>query len=65
MEPIPNIIVATEREPVTTNPQLVNIWETLSLAPYDQTKDVIYMAVVPDSNIVVEKCRVFLEELSR
>uniref|UniRef100_A0A915DHM3 Mediator of RNA polymerase II transcription subunit 13 n=1 Tax=Ditylenchus dipsaci TaxID=166011 RepID=A0A915DHM3_9BILA len=55
---------ATEREPVTTNPQLVNAWEKLALAPYDQTKDVLYLAVVPDSNVVVEKCRVFLEELS-
>lgn len=41
------------------------MWEKLSLAPYDQTKDVLYMAVVPDSNVVVEKCRIFLEELSR
>uniref|UniRef100_A0A915EP20 Mediator of RNA polymerase II transcription subunit 13 n=1 Tax=Ditylenchus dipsaci TaxID=166011 RepID=A0A915EP20_9BILA len=60
----PNIVVATEREPVTTNPQLVNAWEKLALAPYDQTKDVLYLAVVPDNNVVAEKCRVFLEELS-
>lgn len=50
---------------MTTNPQLVNMWEKLSLAPYDQTKDVLYLAIVPDSNVVVEKCRIFLEELSR
>lgn len=49
---------------MVTNPQLVHLWEKLSLAPYDQTKDILYLAVVPDTNVVVEKCRVFLEELS-
>lgn len=44
---------------------MVSMWEKLSLAPYDQTKDVLYLAVVPDCAVVVEKCRIFMEELSR
>lgn len=57
--------MATDREPVSINPLLTNMWEKLSLAPYDQTKDVLYLAVVPDSTVIVEKARIFLEELSR
>lgn len=41
------------------------MWEKLSLAPYDQTKDVLYLAVAPKSTGVLEKLRIYLEELSR
>ena len=34
------------------------------MGPYDQPKDVLYLAVAPDSTPVVERARVFLEELS-
>jgi hypothetical protein len=63
-EVIPQILAAADRDPVSTNPQLVHMWEKLTMGPYDQAKDVLYLAVVPDSNVVVEKCKVYLEELS-
>lgn len=64
-EKVPNVIVATEKDAVLASPQLLHVWEKLSLGPYDQPKDVLYLAVVPDSNVVVEKTRIFLEELSK
>lgn len=62
---------------------MIHLWDKLTLGPYDQAKDVLYLAVAPDrfvillifriepetttiffSNVIVEKCKVFLEELS-
>ncbi|KAI6202628.1 Mediator of RNA polymerase II transcription subunit 13 [Aphelenchoides fujianensis] len=63
-EQIPQILVSADRDPIATNPQLVHMWEKLTMGPYDQAKDVLYVAVVPDSTVVVEKCKIFLEELS-
>ncbi|KAI6194899.1 Mediator of RNA polymerase II transcription subunit 13 [Aphelenchoides besseyi] len=63
-EQIPQILVSADRDPIATNPQLVHMWEKLTMGPYDQAKDVLYIAVVPDSTVIVEKCKIFLEELS-
>lgn len=63
-ETIPQILMSADRDPIATNPQLVHLWEKLTMGPYDQPKDVLYLAVVPDNNVVVEKCKVYMEELS-
>jgi hypothetical protein len=66
-EPIPQVIAlsCTEREPLLLSPTMIKNWEQLELMPIDQPKDILYLALVPDVNVIVEKCKVFLEELSR
>lgn len=66
-EPIPQVIAlsCTEREPLLLSPTMIRNWEQLELMPIDQPKDVLYLALAPDVNVLVEKCKVFFEELSR
>lgn len=65
-EPIPKVIAlsCTEREPLLLSPTMIRNWEQLELMPIDQPKDVLYLALVPDVNVLAEKCKIFLEELS-
>nr|CAD2188210.1 unnamed protein product [Meloidogyne enterolobii] len=64
-EPIPKVVVlsSAEREPLLLSPTMIRNWEQLELMPIDQPKDVLYLALVPDVNVLAEKCKIFLEEL--
>lgn len=63
-EAVPNIVVASEKDAVITSPQIVRLWEKMSLEPYDQPKDVLYIGVVPDNLICIEKTKKYLIDLS-
>uniref|UniRef100_A0A915CHH7 Mediator of RNA polymerase II transcription subunit 13 n=1 Tax=Parascaris univalens TaxID=6257 RepID=A0A915CHH7_PARUN len=64
-EPVPNVLVASERDVITASPQILRMWEKMTLEPYDQPKDVLYIAVVPDSLVCVEKSKKYFDDLSR
>uniref|UniRef100_A0A0R3RUW1 Mediator of RNA polymerase II transcription subunit 13 n=1 Tax=Elaeophora elaphi TaxID=1147741 RepID=A0A0R3RUW1_9BILA len=64
-EAVPNIVVASEKDAVITSPQIIRLWEKMSLEPYDQPKDVLYIGVVPDNLICIEKTKKYLMDLSR
>uniref|UniRef100_A0A7E4UXY5 Mediator of RNA polymerase II transcription subunit 13 n=1 Tax=Panagrellus redivivus TaxID=6233 RepID=A0A7E4UXY5_PANRE len=63
-EPIPTIIVGSERDLVTTSPASIWAWDRSSLAPYSWPKDVIYIGAIPDQSVINEKTQLFLEDLS-
>lgn len=58
-EPVPQILVSMERDPLAVSPQTLRLWERLMLEPYDQPKDVVYVGVVPDNTVVVERAKTF------
>uniref|UniRef100_A0A8R1TKB8 Mediator of RNA polymerase II transcription subunit 13 n=2 Tax=Onchocerca TaxID=6281 RepID=A0A8R1TKB8_ONCVO len=64
-EAVPNIVVASEKDAVIASPQIIRLWEKMSLEPYDQPKDVLYIGVVPDNLICIEKTKKYLMDLSR
>ncbi|KAL3994049.1 Mediator complex subunit 13 N-terminal family protein [Acanthocheilonema viteae] len=64
-EAVPNIVVATEKDAIITSPQIIRLWEKMSLEPYDQPKDVLYIGVVPDNLICIEKTKKYLMDLSK
>uniref|UniRef100_A0AC35TFX8 Mediator of RNA polymerase II transcription subunit 13 n=1 Tax=Rhabditophanes sp. KR3021 TaxID=114890 RepID=A0AC35TFX8_9BILA len=64
-EIIPSILVGSEKDLVISSPQIISSWEKLFLSPYDQSKDVLYFAIVPDDNIMVDKAKLFFDEVSR
>lgn len=66
-EPIPSLMALSnvEREFVSLQPQMIRHWEQLELMPMDQPKDLLYLALVPDVNVVAEKCKIFMEEMTR
>lgn len=57
--------MASEKDAISASPQALRIWEKMLLEPYDQPKDVLYIAVVPDSIMCVEKSKKYFEDLSR
>ncbi|KAL3083455.1 hypothetical protein niasHS_011257 [Heterodera schachtii] len=65
-EPIPHVMVLShaEREPILVSAQVLRDWDRLELMPADQCKDVLYLTVVPDVNVIASKCKVYMEELS-
>ncbi|VDN07598.1 unnamed protein product [Thelazia callipaeda] len=64
-EPVPNIVLASEKDAIVTSPQILRLWEKMSLEPYDQPKDVLYIGVVPDNLVCIEKTKKYLMDLSR
>ncbi|VDO99801.1 unnamed protein product [Soboliphyme baturini] len=64
-EPIPQLLVATDREWINVSPFSLRLWDRLSLEPYGHPKDVAYIAVVPDSRFVLLKASAFFQELSK
>ncbi|CDW58406.1 mediator of rna polymerase ii transcription [Trichuris trichiura] len=64
-EPIPQLLVGCDREWISVSPFSVRLWDRLCLEPFAQPKDVVFIAVVPDSHYVVRKARNFFRELSR
>jgi hypothetical protein len=57
--------MALERDPLSASPHIVRFWERLTLGPFDQPKDVMYLAVVPDNNLIYERSKKFFDELSK
>lgn len=64
-EPIPYVVAASEKDAIIASPQIIRIWEKMSLEPYDQPKDVLYIGVVPDNLISIENTKKYLADLSR
>ena len=76
-EPIPNIVVGSEKDLILTTPTVVWAWDRVGLAPYSWPKNILYLAVIPEhsmtteksktfseNSLITEKCRIFLEDLS-
>lgn len=64
-EPVPLLLAASDREWVTISPFALRLWDRLSLEPYGQPKDVVYLAVVPDNQFILQKSCAFFRELSK
>lgn len=64
-EPLPHIVIASEKDSVVASPQILRMWEKMALGPYDQPKDVLYIGVVPDNPMCIEKTKKYLTDLSR
>ncbi|CEF71663.1 Mediator of RNA polymerase II transcription subunit 13 [Strongyloides ratti] len=64
-EPIPSVILAAEKDLISCAPQIVCSWEKLALSPIDQPKDVLYFAITPDNDFIIEKTKLYFHELSK
>jgi mediator of RNA polymerase II transcription subunit 13 len=76
-EPIPNIVVGSEKDLILTSPTAIWAWDRYGLAPYSWPKNILYLAIIPDhsfatektksfdsNSLITEKCKIFLEDLS-
>ncbi|OUC42115.1 hypothetical protein D917_10442 [Trichinella nativa] len=64
-EPIPELLVCSDRDWIQVSPFSIRLWDRMCLEPFTQPKDVAFIAVVPDTQYVVRKARGFFRELSR
>jgi hypothetical protein len=64
-EPVPDVVVQTERDFIAVSPLALKLWDRLLLEPYSPPKDVVYVSIGPDVRMVVERARHFFRELSK
>uniref|UniRef100_A0A8R1EJ77 Mediator of RNA polymerase II transcription subunit 13 n=1 Tax=Caenorhabditis japonica TaxID=281687 RepID=A0A8R1EJ77_CAEJA len=63
-EPIPAVMRATDKEAIRTAPHIDQYYDQASLGPIDQPKDVMYLTIIPDDDVIYEKTVKFMEELT-
>lgn len=63
-QPIPSLLAGYDNDCVVVSPFAVKFWEKLSLEPYAMTRDVGYIALVPDNEYIISKVKSFLNDLS-
>jgi len=62
--PIPNLMVGYEREWLSVSPFSLYYWDTLSLEPWAPPRDVAYIILAPDSEILLDSVKTFFKSLS-
>ena len=62
--PVPAITVGHEQDFLSLAPQSLHHWESLSLEPYAQPRDVAYVVVSPESDFIVSRVKNFFKNLS-
>ena len=63
-QPIPSILIGSEKDFVALSPLSIKFWEKLLLEPYAYPRDVAYIVVAPDADYILLKVRTFFRELS-
>ena len=62
--PIPAVTVGHEKDFITLSPLALHFWESLSLEPFSQPRDVAYIVVAPDNDFLNNKVKSFFKNLS-
>jgi mediator of RNA polymerase II transcription subunit 13 len=62
--PIPAITVGHEKDFITISPLALHFWESISLEPFSQPRDVAYIVVAPDNDFLNGKVKTFFKNLS-
>ena len=57
-------MVGYDNDWLVVSPHALRYWEKLFLEPYSDQRDVVYLAIIPDEDRVVEDARIFFRELS-
>jgi mediator of RNA polymerase II transcription subunit 13 len=47
--PVPAVTVGHEKDFLSISPMALHFWESLSLEPFSQPRDVVYIVVAPDN----------------
>ena len=62
--PIPAITVGHEKDFITVSPLALHFWESLSLEPFSQPRDVAYIVIAPENDFLNVKVKTFFKNLS-
>ncbi|UXI14674.1 Citron Rho-interacting kinase [Sarcoptes scabiei] len=63
-QPIPPLLVGYDKECVALSPLGLKFWEKFSLEPYAITRDIYYVVIVPNDDLIIPEIRNFFKELS-
>ncbi|ODN04072.1 Mediator of RNA polymerase II transcription subunit 13 [Orchesella cincta] len=63
-QPIPSILVGSEKDWLSLSPLAIRFWEKLLLEPYAYPRDVAYIVVCPDSDVIIHRVKTFFREFS-
>ncbi|KAK5641736.1 hypothetical protein RI129_010283 [Pyrocoelia pectoralis] len=63
-QPVPSLIFGHEKDWMSLSPYAVHHWERLLLEPYSYARDIAYIVVAPDNDIILPRVRSFFKELS-
>lgn len=63
-QPIPSILVGSDKDWLSLSPLAIRFWEKLLLEPYAYPRDVAYMVVCPDSDVIIHRVKNFFREFS-
>ena len=63
--PVPMLTVCHERDFLSLSPQSLQFWESLSLEPYSQPRDIVYFVLTPDNEFLLNNVKGFFKNLSQ
>lgn len=63
-QPIPSVLVTSEKDFLALSPLSIKFWEKLLLEPYAYPRDIGYLVVAPDNEFVLQRTRTYFRELS-
>ncbi|XP_065174003.1 mediator of RNA polymerase II transcription subunit 13 isoform X2 [Atheta coriaria] len=63
-QPIPSVIVGHEKEWLSLSPYALQHWEALLLEPYSYSRDIAFVVLCPDNEVIAKRTRRFFRELS-
>ena len=64
--PVPMVTVSHERDFLSLSPQSLHFWESLSLEPFSQPRDIVYFVLTPgDNEFLLNNVKGFFKNLSQ
>ena len=62
--PVPTVTVGHEKDFMTLSPLALHYWDSLSIEPFSQPRDVAYIVVAPDNELLLDYSKRFFKNLS-
>ena len=59
------VTVSNERDFLSLSPQSLQFWESLSLEPFSQPRDIVYFVLTPDNEFLLNNVKGFFKNLSQ
>ena len=63
-QPIPQFLVGHDRDWMSVSPYSLRYWDKQFLEPFGKVRDVLYVVVAPDNDMVLKHVNSFFKELS-
>ncbi|XP_047988492.1 mediator of RNA polymerase II transcription subunit 13 [Leguminivora glycinivorella] len=63
-QPVPPLLVGHDRDWISLSPYALRHWERLALEPYSYSRDVAYVVLAPDGEVLTDPIKTFFRELS-